>query len=435
MKFFLLLFLALVMPAAHAAALALVPQALPENIKVRAPLSAAPKFAPVGKLLIGNGSVAGSAVAANQTMASIGNSSFPVSIARGATPSALAVLGRNILRLSGYGALAMLGLDLIQELLQGDDDQIWIDPPQSLAGLPHINSVLPGGLPGSVKTQSCGWDQNYQATVDCANAYLPIRKPFAYSQGSDVVVGKVFYIYKLYYCETGLYFDGSQCVPGAPVSGRPPTDEELETLIAQHLIDEDRGGDFLEKAIQHNPDLWPDLGPVSVSGPASVPGETTVTTAVGPEGTTVTETQTDYDLGYAGDTMTVQQRLKTTITAPNGAVTESTAVSSGSAEATAPVSEKSTFCRDFPNASACAELGQSENSAELGNEERDFDFDQELSESGSCPSALQLNILGNSYHLEWTPLCDLASGVRPVVIAISWLSAGVFLFGIGRSAA
>ncbi|SMB27278.1 exported protein of unknown function [Sterolibacterium denitrificans] len=434
-----ILTLLLAFPAAsYASALALVPQALPENIKVRAPLSAAPQFAPVGKVLIGNGAVPGSAFAANQSLASIGNSSFPVSIARNASPSALSKLGRNLLRLSGWGALAMLGLDLLEGLFQGDDDQILIDEPKTLGNLPLYQDLLGSGLPSSVRMQQCGWDQNYAATVTCATTYLATtaNTVIAKRQRSSVTSGITFYSYDLFYCNPGYYFNPSvyTCVWGTLETKRPATDDEIETLIAQHLIDENRGGDFLEKAIEHNPNFWPELGPVTVSGPVSVPGENTVTTAIGPEGTTVTETQTDYDLGYVGDTITVQQRLKTTITAPNGVVTESTAVSSGSAEATAPAApEKSTFCEDFPDASACAALGAPEQPTALPEEDRAVSIAPEMTAAGACPAPLQFSILGKPFQLAFDGACAFADGIRPIVLASAWIGALLFLFNIGRS--
>jgi len=52
--------------------------------------------------------------------------------------------------------------------------------------------------------------------------------------------------------------------------------------------------------------------------------------------------------------------------------------------------------------------------------------------SGSCPAAESLSILGTEQTLSWQPVCDFATGIRPVVIAVGALSAGLWLLAMVR---
>lgn len=52
--------------------------------------------------------------------------------------------------------------------------------------------------------------------------------------------------------------------------------------------------------------------------------------------------------------------------------------------------------------------------------------------SGSCPADKTAVIAGVTIRFVFTPLCELAAGVRPVVIALGWLVAGFIVFGHGK---
>lgn len=45
--------------------------------------------------------------------------------------------------------------------------------------------------------------------------------------------------------------------------------------------------------------------------------------------------------------------------------------------------------------------------------------------SGSCPAprVIYLASAGRSFEFSFKPLCDFANGIRPLVIALSWISA------------
>ena len=74
-------------------------------------------------------------------------------------------------------------------------------------------------------------------------------------------------------------------------------------------------------------------------------------------------------------------------------------------------------------------FGDSEKN-EVGKSEVDFSnlasevLDENLfSINASCPPPEQFAIFGSSFSLSWEPVCDLASYVRPLVIAMGYVAA------------
>lgn len=171
---------------------------------------------------------------------------------------------------------------------------------------------------------------------------------------------------------------------------------------------------------------------MGITGPATVDGGTTTSTKVDTAGTTTIQTATTYNLSYQGDTVNLTQTKVETITDPANNVTTTTTTTATPTGEPPPPEEQSKFCEEFPEASACQELGEHEPDGELGEEQRALSWSPELSAAGSCPAPITLSIMGSTQSLEWSSVCDLASGVRPVVIALAWLSAAVFVFGVGR---
>ncbi|MGB4497797.1 MAG: virulence factor TspB C-terminal domain-related protein [Methylococcaceae bacterium] len=50
-------------------------------------------------------------------------------------------------------------------------------------------------------------------------------------------------------------------------------------------------------------------------------------------------------------------------------------------------------------------------------------FHSKISAPGSCPPDISFNVLGHSYSISYSPLCNLAQEIRPVVIAVGIFSA------------
>lgn len=217
-------------------------------------------------------------------------------------------------------------------------------------------------------------------------------------------------------------------------SGVPASDQDLEISFQQGLIaSPSLAGQVLDAALASSAaraELAAEA--LQVAGPATVDGGTTTSTRVDTAGTTTIQTATTYNLSYQGDTVNVTQTSVETVTDPSNNVTTTTTTTATPTGDPPPPEEQSKFCEEFPDASACQELGEHEPDGELGEEERALSWLPELSAAGSCPGPITLSIMGSTQSLEWSSVCDLASGVRPVVIALAWLSAAVFVFGVGR---
>lgn len=52
--------------------------------------------------------------------------------------------------------------------------------------------------------------------------------------------------------------------------------------------------------------------------------------------------------------------------------------------------------------------------------------------SSSCPAARTVSVAGMSLSFSWQPFCDLADGIRPVVVGLAWVTAIFGFMGIGR---
>ena len=236
-------------------------------------------------------------------------------------------------------------------------------------------------------------------------------------------------------CAPGTLRDpaNGQCVPGF----QPTTDQQLEDAIYVELVARGMGSDLARRLINagYEPQIIGEAGPIELSGPSSVEGGTTSSTTTGPAGTTITNTTTNYDITYQGDTVTVTETTTTTTTRPDGSTETSTETKTPAPGTDAPSqpseTEQTPFCEQYPDASACQPLG-SAGDQELNAETRTVQLDY-TGAAGSCPAPHMMNLQGKSVSFSYGPLCDFAQGIRPLVIALSMLFAGLFLLSVGRS--
>ena len=52
-----------------------------------------------------------------------------------------------------------------------------------------------------------------------------------------------------------------------------------------------------------------------------------------------------------------------------------------------------------------------------------------VSMSGACPAPVNVSVLGATVPISWQPACDLATLLRPLLIAVAGISAGLILLG------
>lgn len=437
--------------AADAYALGPVPPGMtPADIKVRAP-SSMPRiaFGPTGEVFIGNGSVPGSAVANRQIGASIGNRTFGVDLARHTPPSALATTARVAMRATGYGAALALGLEVLDFVFDDDTGQ-WTVPEESPyePGAGTWRHFQEGrSITGSIDSVKAQLD-----AIAAAEGYMPHPAYPNWYQSGGPNYGELNWVRRYTYagcpygagcpvdffpsivktswdCPDGYIDAGTVCLDPNPPR-RIATDQDIETAVHDDTVSRDRGGDLLDALRQLG--YFPEFESTVVTGPASVPGETTTSTITGPSGTTTRTRTTTYDLDYSGDTVTVTPKTVTTTTTPDGTTTETeeTTPAPGGAQ---PGKEEETpaVCEEFPNISACQELGDAEE-FDLPEEDRDLEWEKEMSAAGSCPAPIPLTIRGNTYTFSYEPACIGANYLRPIIIGIAWLTAGIFLFSTVR---
>lgn len=57
----------------------------------------------------------------------------------------------------------------------------------------------------------------------------------------------------------------------------------------------------------------------------------------------------------------------------------------------------------------------------------------DLGGGGSCPAPRPITLMARTIYFEMTPICEFASGIRPVVILLGWIAAGYIVMGYGRA--
>lgn len=174
-------------------------------------------------------------------------------------------------------------------------------------------------------------------------------------------------------------------------------------------------------------------GQVVCNGKAAdgaVPGEVSSTkTTTTPTSTTTTTSTTSCD----GEQCSTTTSSTTTSggSGPNGTGPGST--TSANPPGTPPDGtvdqEQVTFCEENPENLLCKGLGPVGEAGEIATQSQSVASFQavSVSTSGSCPGPVALpRGLG---HFSWTPICEGMGLIRPVVLALAWLGAGIIVFG------
>ena len=172
------------------------------------------------------------------------------------------------------------------------------------------------------------------------------------------------------------------------------------------------------------PALSPPAGAVA-GGPSTVSGPTTTTSSTAADGTKSVATCTptyQVTYGQASAALTGGNSCTTVTTPVSGASSTSTSVTSTTA-ASAPVGSASAAssapfvspATQFPSSSAPPAGVVALPSVSVP------------STAGTCPAPLTFSVYSTSYPIDLTPLCTLASEVRPFVIGVNGLAAVLFI--------
>lgn len=96
--------------------------------------------------------------------------------------------------------------------------------------------------------------------------------------------------------------------------------------------------------------------------------------------------------------------------------------------------ENADLCEKHPDIVACAKMDEVEPD-DVNNEDKNLVITPESgwgNENATCPAPVTKQVAGLNLEMSWQPFCDFASGIRPVVIAMAWLSAALFVLGVAR---
>lgn len=213
----------------------------------------------------------------------------------------------------------------------------------------------------------------------------------------------------------------------------------------EQAIDDAKGKQIpLPLAPVSNPPF--EASPQSQSSPATQP-TTTISTAS--DGTiTRTDCYATDQLSFTLDGLIQNNRSNrctVSVTSPNGVTqpgttTEtSTPVHPGTdipvdqAKPTTPEATK-TDCEKTPGAVGCLPLGDIPTPDELQTQQVPLSFSYSpLSLPQQCPQPQNLNLSVGNVAVEWDAFCTFASGIRPFVIGLAFLSAVFIVFGFRGS--
>lgn len=96
--------------------------------------------------------------------------------------------------------------------------------------------------------------------------------------------------------------------------------------------------------------------------------------------------------------------------------------------------EQQSLCEKHPDILACQKLDQPE-AKELAKEDINISITPVSgwgAENAACPAPRSVQVAGRAVEISWQPVCDFATGLRPLVIALAWLSAVSMVIVVAR---
>ncbi len=96
--------------------------------------------------------------------------------------------------------------------------------------------------------------------------------------------------------------------------------------------------------------------------------------------------------------------------------------------------DQASLCEKHPDIAACAKLDDVE-PEEVQNHQEQLSITPSAGwESGAatCPAPVTRQVAGLTLEMQWQPFCDLATGIRPVILALAWIAAAMMVIGVAR---
>lgn len=160
----------------------------------------------------------------------------------------------------------------------------------------------------------------------------------------------------------------------------------------------------------------------STSG--DVKTDVTTATTTNADGTQTTYTKTTTTNTTTGATATTTTQIKTD--PDQGFCT---------ANPTAPGCQKiSDECLKNPGLLSCQQMGDVPTGDTVPRSSIPVTFSPvAIASNATCPAPLTVTLSGFTIPIDFDPICSYASQLRPVILAVSYLSAILIVFGVGRS--
>lgn len=154
-----------------------------------------------------------------------------------------------------------------------------------------------------------------------------------------------------------------------------------------------------------------------------------------PDGRQVTQ-EVSHNLTYNDNSITITDNTKITTVNPDG-TTSTTQTNNPVPNAPVtngnpvglPNANSPTDCDKYPNSIGCADFGAPPAPDTVETVNVPLDFQPANWGSGTCPAPMALNLSRGTYYLEWQPTCNFATGLRPILLAFSYLLAGYIVLG------
>lgn len=425
----------------------------PEGAIIKAATDGTPVIA--GRVVQGASVATGGGAAALRAsqLLGLGSTAATLTLSRGVPAVMLASVGR--VAAVAFGPVALAGLVLAQMNWNGvswdavESLPVPLDPVEGRWWRPDILTGVSSCLAFSdhcsmasavsaslavIRQSQPTWTNIHATGVVTLYAGSPSNpnSEVTYLAKYEYTVGTVVY-------SDSVFVRGSTVDPGwtAPVAGsRAATDAEVEAAVLNALqSNPSKAGEVLDQAIKH-PQAALLLNPEAqqVSGPATVQGESETTVKQTDAGTETTTKTRQHNLQYQGNTVNVTTTTtNTTVHADNSTTTTTNTTNAAGGQAPPPP-EVPDVCKENPTASGCAPFGSPADKVDLQEKTEQVTFAQEKSDGGTCPAPIPLSFVGKSFTFDYAFICDLAIGVRPLVLAISWLGAIAWVFRVSRGA-
>lgn len=347
--------------------------------------------------------------------------------ARAFTPAGLGLIALPIV----VEMLAQSGISLLY-----DENGLprWGKPMPSTGGNPYHYATFSATTPVGVCQAAVGYaGLGAYVSYSTSGAYNDIVGYCTYVGGSQAAVAK---------CPTGQIWNGQQCIVPNPVL-RPLTEEEFKELVTPlpmpiDLPEKLPFGLPVDDPI-FNPYPAPNGVPQPVVNPDGLPRPLPAPRP-NPDPFPYVEPGTKISPAPSPDDKFRVE--KKPVETPKPDLTPTPKPTGEPAPAPDPNQPGTTepekdpgLCAMFPDILACEKLGDAPESPELPDQRIDVAITPiSFGSAGSCPADRMVNItlINRSIPITYSYVCQLATGTKPVILALAWLSAALIVLGMGR---